>query len=333
MGTWYGRKQVRAVSGAAVATAIVALVGAAIASTYGRTVVALPFTTRQPSTSTGLRISIHYRDEHDPNAKPKTFHKLEVELPAGIHIDQRVVPACTASDSELMAQGPSACPRSKVGDGTVTLMTGFPPPGDTFATDVTVLQGQGELLDVFRAKGSDQTLAVDHVKIAGRTLIDEPQSVPGGPPDGRSAVRDVRLRIGARTARGRAYLRTPPSCPADARWESRFTVFYDDDVTDVALATSPCSRVAHRPAIHLAVTPRRVTAGARVRFVFRVRSDAIRCRRRVLVRFGGRSVRTNRRGYAALTRRLRHAGRRRAVATRAGCRRAVATVRVVRGSG
>ena len=125
MGTRYGRKQLRAISGAAVATAIVAIVGAAVASTYGRTVVALPFTTRQPSTSTGLRISIHYRDEHDPNAKPKTFHKLEVELPAGIRIDQRVVPACTASDSELMAQGPSACPRSKVGDGTVTLMTGF----------------------------------------------------------------------------------------------------------------------------------------------------------------------------------------------------------------
>ena len=333
MGTRYGRKQLHAISGAAIATAIVAIGGAAVASTYGRTVVALPFTTRQPSTSTGLRISIHYRDEHDPNAKPKTFHKLEIELPAGIRIDQRVVPACTASDSELMAQGPSACPHSKVGDGTVTLMTGFPPPGDTFATDVTVLQGQGELLDVFRAKGSEQTLAVDHVKIAGRTLIDEPQSVPGGPPDGRSAVRDVRLRIGARTAHGHAYLRTPPSCPAGERWESRFTAFYDDGVTDVALATSPCSPAAHRPAIHLTVTPRRVTAGSRVRFVFRVSSHAIRCRRRVLVRFAGGRVRTNRSGYAALVRRLRHAGRRRAVATRAGCRRAVVTVRVVRGSG
>ena len=214
MGTGCGRKQLRVISGAAVAAAIVTLVGAAVASTYGRTVVALPFTTRQPARSTGLRISIHYRDEHDPNAKPKTFHKLEVELPAGIRIDQHVVPACTASDSELMAQGPSACPRSKVGDGTVTLMTGFPPPGDTFATDVTVLQGQGELLDVFR-----------------------------------------------------------------------------------------------------------------------VRSHAMRCRRRVVVRFGGGRVRTNWRGHAALVRRLRHAGRRRAVATRAGCRRAVATVRVARGSG
>src|SRR5437899_11525402 len=205
-----------------------------------------------------------------------------------------------------MAQGPSACPRSKVGDGTVTLMTGCPPPGDTFATDVTVLQGQGELLDVFRAKGSDQTLAVDHVKIAGRTLIDEPQSVPGGPPDGRSAVRDVRLRIGARTTHGHAYLRTPPSCPADERWESRFTVFYDDGVTDVALATSPCSTAAHQPAIHLTVTPRPLTAGSRVRFGSRLGSPATRCRRRLLVRFAGGRARTEPRLYVALVPRLRH---------------------------
>src|SRR5436305_4800988 len=128
MGTRYGRRQLHAISGAAVAAAIVTLAGAAVASTYGRTVVALPFTTRQPSTSTGLRISIHYRDEHDPNAKPKTFHKLEIELPAGIGIDQGVVPACTASDSELMAQGPSACPHRHVGDGPASLMTRFPPP-------------------------------------------------------------------------------------------------------------------------------------------------------------------------------------------------------------
>jgi hypothetical protein len=127
-------------------------------------------------------------------------------------------------------------------------MTGFPSPESTFATDVTVLQGKGELLDMFRAKGSEQTLAVDHVKISGRTLIDQPQSVPGGPPDGRSAVRDVRLRIRARTAGGHAYLRTPPSCPSKKRWASRFTAFYDDGVTDVAFATTPCSRPSHRPA-------------------------------------------------------------------------------------
>src|SRR5437763_16636428 len=131
MGTRYGRKQLHAISGAAIATAIVAIGGAAVASTYGRTVVALPFTTRQPSTSTGLRISIHYRDEHDPNAKPKTFHKLEIELPAGIHIDQRVVPACTASDSELMAQGPSAGPHRNVRDGTAGQRTAHAPTGAT----------------------------------------------------------------------------------------------------------------------------------------------------------------------------------------------------------
>ena len=333
MNTRYGRKQVRKISALVVVAAFVALVAVAVASTYGRTVVALPFTTPRPAASTGLRISIHYQDEHDPNAKPKTFHKLEIQLPSGFEVKQRVVPACTASDSELMAKGPSACPRSKVGDGTVSLMTGFPPPEDTFATDVTVLQGQGEWLDVFRAKGASQTLAVDHIKITGRTLVDEPQSVPGGPPDGRSAVRDVRIRIGARTARGRAYLRTPPRCPSERRWESRFTVFYDDGVTDVARATSPCSPRARRPAMKLTVSPHRVTAGARVRVRFHVRSAIMRCRRGVVIRLAGERVLTNRRGNAALIHRFRHAGRRRAVATKVGCRHAVARVRVVRDSG
>jgi len=215
---------------------------AARASSYGRTVAALPFTTRAPARSSGLRIMIHYRDEHDPNAKPKTFHELDIELPAGTKIDQRLVAACTASDAELMAQGPAACPQSQVGDGTVTLMTGFPPPADLVLADVTILQGEGELLDVFRSAASSQTLAVDHVKIVGHTLIDKPQAIPGGPPDGRSAPRDVRLRINARTARdGRAYLTTPPTCPTTRHWLAHFTVFYDDGVTDHAVSTAPCS--------------------------------------------------------------------------------------------
>jgi hypothetical protein len=301
------------------------------ASTFGRTVAQLPFTSARASSSTGAQISIHYQDEHDPNAKPKTFHKLEIALPEGTRLDTSVVPACEADDSTIMAQGPSACPQeSKVGDGTVTLLTGFGPPTDPFATDVTVFQGRGELLDVFSAHGSSQTLAVDHVKIEGRTLIDEPQSVPGGPPDGRSAPRDVNLRIGARTAGdGRAYLTTPPSCPRGGRWESRFSVSYDDGVNDLALATTPCSATAQtraRPSIRVAVAPRRVRAGKRVRFRFRVRSSAPGCQRGALVRFAGRRARTNRRGRAALVVRLRRTGRRRAVVSKRGCRRGVATV-------
>lgn len=225
--------------------------GVALASTDGRTVAAVSMS-RHPASSTGLGLSIHYRDEHDPNAKPKTFSKLVIQLPAGTRIDASVVPACTASDAELMAEGPSACdPRSRVGGGTVTLLTGFAPPADTLVADVVVLQGKGELLDVFRAKGSDQTLAVDHVKIVGRTLVDQPQAVPGGPPDGRSAVRDVKLHFGARTASGgRAYLRTPPSCPSGGRWLSTFTVSYDDGVKDVAIARTPCSRPPPKPPPH-----------------------------------------------------------------------------------
>lgn len=229
--------------------AILLSAGFAAASTHGRTVAALPLTTRQPAASTGLGLSIHYRDEHDPNAKPKTFSKLVIQLPAGLRIDQGLVPACTASDAELMAQGASACDsQSRVGSGVVTLMTGLPGGASVLTADVTIMQGQGEWLDLFRARGSDQTLAVDHVKIAGDTLIDRPQAVPGGAPDGRSAVRDVNLHVNGRTAYGRrAYLTTPPSCPAARVWRASFTVSYDDGVTDVARSRTPCSPAPSPP--------------------------------------------------------------------------------------
>lgn len=302
-----------------------ALPASAAASSYGRTVAGLSFTTQEPARSTGLALSIHYQDAQDPNAKPKTFHELKIKMPQGTHLDLGVVPACSASDSQIMAKGPSACPSaSMVGAGTATLTSGFGAPIDPIRADVAIIQGQGVLLDVFSAHGTSKTLVVDHVGIDGSTLIDRPQSTPGGPPDGRSAVRDVKLRIDARTARGgRAYIRTPPSCPV-AGWGSSFVVSYDDGVTDTATASAPCSRSA--PTIRLSVSPRRLHAGTRARFRFRVHSRSAACRRRVLIRFAGRHVRTNRRGNATLVRRLHGTRRYRAVATKHGCRSGRASV-------
>ncbi len=84
-----------------------------------------------------------------------------------------------------------------------------------------------------------------------------------------------------------------------------------------------------RQAIRLTVNPRRVRAGARVRFRFRATAGG-RALRGALVSFAGRRARTNAAGRAVITSRLQRPGTRRAVATRRGLTRATAAVRVVR---
>jgi hypothetical protein len=86
-----------------------------------------------------------------------------------------------------------------------------------------------------------------------------------------------------------------------------------------------------KPRIRLSVRPRRPVAGRRVRFHFT--SYAVRNGKRVRlakarITFGRKSVRTNRRGRAALTLRFKQPGRKRVRATKAGYTRAVKTVRV-----
>jgi Kelch motif protein len=86
-----------------------------------------------------------------------------------------------------------------------------------------------------------------------------------------------------------------------------------------------------RPRLRLAVHPRRVIAGRRVRFAFRV---TIRGRGRLpvrgaRVRFAGAVARTGRRGRATLTRRLGRPGRYVARVRKHGTRLGLATVTVV----
>ena len=88
--------------------------------------------------------------------------------------------------------------------------------------------------------------------------------------------------------------------------------------------------VVPAPGIRLAVRPRRVSTGDAVRVRFNARSAASRCRRRVTIRVGGRRVRTNRRGRASVTLRLRRSGRRRVSARKLGCRPGAATLRVLK---
>ena len=156
------------------------------------------------------------------------------------------MPACEASDGDLMARGSDACPaESRIGTGTLTLRTNGPPGTDPFVDDVVLFNGGDEILELFTPKGSPANSAVGHRPIVPPNMLSEeapPQ--PGGPPDGESAVSDLDFRLD----QGRGMFTTPPSCPADGVWRSRLTFVTAEERTYTAESTTPCRPPPPAPA-------------------------------------------------------------------------------------
>jgi hypothetical protein len=288
------------------------------------------FTTDVPGNGTGMAAHIVYPDYA---GKPKSADRVVVELPAGSRFDESAVPVCRATDADLYSRGLSACPaQSRVGGGDGSVVTGFGPPFDPLRGDLHVFHGPGELMNVGTLPGSDRVAVIDRGRIDGRRVVQDPAPAPGGPPDGRTSGKEVRLRIDARSAAGRSFLTTPADCPSAGSWTFRITAHYEDGTSDSATSTSPCripSAAERRPAsMGLRVRPGLVRAGDRVRVRFQVTSPSAACRGGALVRFAGRRVRTDGRGRATMARRLLRPGRYVARAVKPGCRPAAALVYV-----
>ena len=290
----------------------------------------LGLTSRSPGVTTGARLHTLYKNPSDPDAKPRPLRKVTFEAPAGTRFNGAALPACHASDAELRAEGRDACPpKSKVGAGSLTVMTGFGPPLDPFPTDATLFNSGDGIIELFTQQGTDQTLGIDRTKFtAPGTLTAHPPVTPGGPPDGETAVRDVRFTY---DAGGRPFITTPRTCPPGGRWSSRLTFVTSDGRTYSARSTTPCRRAGGAtPRLRLRVAPRRVVAGTRRRFRARVWSSSRACTGRATIRLAGKRFRTNRRGRVRFKLRLRRLGSRRVLATKRGCRSASARVYVRR---
>ena len=290
----------------------------------------LRLSARAPDAVTGLSFRVGYRNPSDPNAKPPPITAATFELPKGTHIDGGAVPACKASDEDFRARGRDACPASsRVGGGTLTAITGFGAPVDPVETDVTVFNGGDELVEVVFAKGTNTVLGLDRLKVQGSTLVAHPPATPGGPPDGRTAIRTIALDLPARRgSSGRPFVTAPDTCPGDRRWRSKARFAFADGGTTTLTSETPCTAAARkRPAATLSVRPRRVRAFQHVHFRFRARGA---CGRRATVKLAGRRVRTNRRGRASLWLRLGRTGRRPARLDKRGCAPSRAFVRVLR---
>lgn len=128
------------------------------AVSHGRADLGVRFSSVVPARPTGLRLHILYKAAGSPTAKPSPIRRLLIELPSGTRFDGAARARCLASDAELMALGPAACPPgSRVGSGTLTVDTGFGPPIDPFATDATLFNTGEGFVEVVTQQGTDST--------------------------------------------------------------------------------------------------------------------------------------------------------------------------------
>src|SRR3954468_12897061 len=102
------------------------------------------FTTRTPGAPSGRLFHDEFFDARDASAKPPPVQHFHFQLPKGAHFDTGAVPACGASDAELMARGADACtPGSQVGTEVFSFDSGVDGPNRMVTSDITFLNDPG----------------------------------------------------------------------------------------------------------------------------------------------------------------------------------------------
>lgn len=213
-----------------------------------------------------------------------------------------------------------------MGSGALTVDTGFPGAED-FRTDVTIFKTRVGFLELIQAAGTNTTLAVDRATVQGTRITGMPPSTPGGPPDGRTAVRRIDFVFDP------GYITTPPTCTGSWTFRGAFT--FNDGLVDKAELAQPCevpaaAVVVQRPKLQLTASPIRAVAGRRTRLRVRVSSTSKACVQGARLLLGARRVRLSGDGRAVVVHRFPGPGAFHFIATARGCVRATRTVNVSR---
>jgi hypothetical protein len=121
-------------------------------------------------------------------------------------------------------------------------MTGFGPPVDPFRTDASIYNTEDGFVEIVKDQNSGATLGSDRFTIEGRTWTGHPPNTPGGPPDGRTAVREIDFTWAPKAA----WAITPTRCPKKRRWRATARISYADGTTVTVPHSVPCRRTASR---------------------------------------------------------------------------------------
>lgn len=218
------------------------LVPSAQATANGNAALKLTFTTTASGASTGVHVDVQLGNPVGSSHKPASLTGAVIRLPMGTVINTGSRPQCTASDAEMQMAGTLACPNdSQVGKGSLEGQTGFGAPVDPLVGDDTVFNGDDELIEIVTPPGAPAPAAgVDHLTVNGNTLTAHPPSVPGGPPDYKTAIKRIRFAIPAFGTGNKAYITTPPSCPKSGHWRTVAVFTFADGTHNRVTADTPC---------------------------------------------------------------------------------------------
>lgn len=273
--------------------AVLVPAGTAMAQSASRQTATVAFGQKRTGAPTAATVKIRYRDPENPDGKPFSVQRVVTTLAPGTKIDTSAPARCDASDAALMSEGIEACPpQSLVGSGRVSLDTGLEGSGRIVRAGLTLVNNTDELIMIAQIDDS-QTRVVVRGRVSGNTIVSDIAPVPGGGPDGFTAIRDVDFRIARIFDRVEgeleSYITTPPACTSGRTFANSFSFTYRDGVTQDVASPSACTPPDRRsPRIKLAGVPRRGCEEGTLRARIRV-LDASRLRR-VEVRLNGRRV-------------------------------------------
>jgi hypothetical protein len=200
------------------------------------------FTTTRPGAATGFGFTGVYHAAGDAAADPPYMRRMIFENPGGLRYDTSVPDRCTASDAELEARGPAACPAgSLVARGTTdTRFLGrFPSTVEVFT-----FNNAGEQIMVAH---SPQVWSVARGRIRPDSSVEfaSPTCWPTLGPTGCPIDDVLQLRTAVTgppiTRSTGSYLTTPPTCPPAGHWETPIRFWWGDGSVDTVVTRQPCA--------------------------------------------------------------------------------------------
>src|SRR4051794_28676650 len=185
-----------------------------------------------PLTTGSAAVDLHmtWADAGEPNSKPQQVKKLRLLFPAGTRIDTAGLQSCTATDDQVRAKGPSACPRaSRLGGGKSLATTG----SSQIHADVALINARHQIIvvvlvnkAVFAVYRDDVTRRTVTVNFALPAVI---------------SLLDLTIHIPRHALAGHTYFRSPATCPAAAAWPMSATSTYADGSVQTAPASVACT--------------------------------------------------------------------------------------------
>ena len=253
------------------------------------------FSSPLPGTSTARYAEIDFVNPTDRDGKPRALTHAHVVFAPGTVVNTRALPECEATDAEIVASGPAACPAgSIVGRGLSNFDTGFPGDARHIISDLTFVNARNQLVFVAKPRAGGPYVVLRGRYSRGNVLDVDAPPLPGTPPDGAGddhEVLDLKEHSTVRGGRRIAYIRTPPTCPASGRWTNTVTYTFRDGVKQTFRAHTPCRRRARTaPLPPLRIRMRGLPRRRCVSRPFAVRAAATRRARQVTVYLDGRRI-------------------------------------------